>query len=821
MSLPSLTPPFSEETLYAYLAVSKEAVSVVLLTDRNRRKCPVQYVSRSLNEVERNYSPLEKLALSLINMTRRLRRYFKAHPVKVITDQPIKNILSRTKASGKLAKYAVEIGTYKISFIPRNAVKGQVLADFLSDAPDGEREDEYFRRPEVSPRIDDTEAWTLYTDVAASSKGSGAGLVPVEWNMLMPSVDSKLVASQVNGTYEASKGSMIKYLAKARKYISEFKTFSIKNIPRGNNQKADVLSKQATTIVEEEGDNWMTPIIKYLDEGIVPSDKNEARALRAKIGQYTMESGVLFKKGYLIPMLRCVGPLQANYVIREIHMGSCGMHVGLRAVERKAMRQGYYWPTMHADAKTEVDKCDSCQIHSPIPRLPKTSMTSIMAPLPFYQWGMGILGPLTPAKGGAKFIIVAINYFTKWVEAKPLVKITGKEIIRFVMDNIICRYGLPRVIVTDNGAQLVSDPFKSWCTRFEIQQMNTAVAHPQANGLVERANRSLMEGIKTRLGREKAGWVDELPNVLWAHRTSIKQSNGETPFSLTYGSEAVIPAEIGMPSYRTLMIREEFNEEEQRLNLDLLQERREAAAIREARYKSKMEQYYNKKVRPAGFRPGEFVYRRNEASRVEDQGKLGPKWEGPYRVTEAFENGSYKLQTMEDKIEASRFRHTHPLPTDGFIASDVVNVKPIKAIDIRTQPSGLLFHAGLATTWEFSGFLPVFKDTKRNGKGKPVRPLRSEPKAHPQANGLVERANRSLMEGIKTRLGREKAGWVDELPNVLWAHRTSIKQSNGETPFSLTYGSEAVIPAEIGMPSYRTLMIREVQTKKEQTFNLD
>ncbi|GKA35825.1 reverse transcriptase domain-containing protein [Tanacetum coccineum] len=164
-----------------------------------------------------------------------------------------------------------------------------------------------------------------------------------------------------------------------------------------------------------------------------------------------------------------------------------------------------------------------------------------------------------------------VSEATMLADAKT--EITGKEIIRFVMDNIICRYGLPRVIVTDNGAQLVSDPFKSWCTRFEIQQMNTAVAHPQANGLVERANRSLMEGIKT------------------------SQSNGETPFSLTYGSEAVIPAEIGMPSYRTLMIREEFNEEEQRLNLDLLQERREAAAIREAKYKSKMEnKYYNKKV---------------------------------------------------------------------------------------------------------------------------------------------------------------------------------------------------------------------------------
>ncbi|GKB32510.1 reverse transcriptase domain-containing protein [Tanacetum coccineum] len=158
-----------------------------------------------------------------------------------------------------------------------------------------------------------------------------------------------------------------------------------------------------------------------------------------------------------------------------------------------------------------------------------------------------------------------------------------------------------------------------------------------------------MEGIKTRLEREKVGWVDELPNVLWAHRTSIKQSNEKTPFSLTYGSEAVIPAEISIPTYRTLMIREEYNKEEMCLNLDLLQERRETSAIREARYKTKMEQYYNKKVRPTVFRPGEFVFRRNEASRVKDQGKLGPKWEGPYRVVEAYENGSYKLQTLEDK----------------------------------------------------------------------------------------------------------------------------------------------------------------------------
>ena len=285
---------------------------------------------------------------------------------------------------------------------------------------------------------------------------------------------------------------------------------------------------------------------------------------------------------------------------------------------------------------------------------------SIMSPWPFYQWGMDVLGPLPDAPGRVKYVIVAIDYFTKWIEAKPLAKTTGKDVKKFVWENIICRYGLPGVIVTDNGTNFVKEPFKGWCEKLHIRQMNTAVAHPQANGLVERANRSLMEGIKTRLGRAGAGWVDELPNVLWAHRTSLKTSNGETPFSLTYGSEAVIPAEIGMPTHRTMMFNENReledqllvlsrNDEEQRLDLDLLQERREAAAIREAKYKAKVEQYYNRRVRPMNFRVGDFVYRRNEASRVENQGKLGPKWEGPYQVVEAYDNGSYKLQTADDR----------------------------------------------------------------------------------------------------------------------------------------------------------------------------
>ncbi|GJW09438.1 reverse transcriptase domain-containing protein [Tanacetum coccineum] len=316
--------------------------------------------------------------------------------------------------------------------------------------------------------------------------------------------------------------------------------------------------EEINAVVEEEGETWMTPIINCLEKGIWPEEQNEACALRMKISQYVMEEGVLFKRSYLMPILRCVGLLQANYVIREIHMGACSMHLKPRSVVAKAIQ----------------------------------------------QW-----------------------------------------------------YGLPKIIVTDNGTNFIHDPFKSWCKKLNITQINTAVAHPQANGLVERANRSLMEGIETHLGRERKGWVDELPNVLWAHQTSLKTSNGETPYSLTFGSKAVILAEIGMPAYRTMMIKEgSGNEEEMRLNLDLLTKRREATTIREARYKRKVEQYYNKRVRPMSFKVGEHVYRKNEASRVENLGKLGSKWEGPYLIVEAYQNGSYKLRTMDDR-EVPRVWH--------------------------------------------------------------------------------------------------------------------------------------------------------------------
>ncbi|GJV17205.1 reverse transcriptase domain-containing protein [Tanacetum coccineum] len=179
---------------------------------------------------------------------------------------------------------------------------------------------------------------------------------------LQENVDSKLVANQVNGVYVAKEPGMIKYFEKRK------------------SRKKSINEKEVLAVVEEEGSTWMTPIYEYLTEEILPEEKRKARAIRRKSSRYTVANGILYKKSFLGPWLRCVGPLQANYVLREIHEGSCSMHAGPRSVVAKALRSGYYWPTMHTDARSLIRECSSCQVYRPVPRNPHQKLTPITSP---------------------------------------------------------------------------------------------------------------------------------------------------------------------------------------------------------------------------------------------------------------------------------------------------------------------------------------------------------------------------------------------------------------------------------------------------------
>ena len=176
-----------------------------------------------------------------------------------------------------------------------------------------------------------------------------------------------------------------------------------------------------------------------------------------------------------------------------------------------------------------------------------------MAPWPFAKWGLDILGPFPLGTKQMKFLVVGIDYFTKWVEAEPLAKITPKNVKNFIWKNIVCRFGVPRVLISDNGRQFDNALFKDFCEHFGIQNHYPSPAHPQANDQAEVGNRSLLKIIKTRLDGAMEVWPVEILIVLWEYQRTVRTPTRETPFRLAYKSEAVIPAEVHMANHRVMM----------------------------------------------------------------------------------------------------------------------------------------------------------------------------------------------------------------------------------------------------------------------------
>ncbi|KAI3739893.1 hypothetical protein L2E82_30305 [Cichorium intybus] len=706
-NLPTLASPIPGETLSIYLLASHEAISAVLIVERNNIQLPVYFISRALQSPEINYPMLEKLVLALVHAARRLRRYFQAHHIEVLTSQPLKQILLKPENSGRLAKWAIELGELALTYRPRIGIKAQALADFLIEVPDQPAiETPTAPHPPTKEQLCE---WTLFTDGAAGKEGSGAGLIlkspqgeeityalrfdfrtsnnEAEYEALLAGLrlaiengairvtalsDSLLVTNQINGQYEARDKRMQKYTEAVKKLIKSFDNFSIKQIPRSENRRADALSKLASTsfdhltkkvlvevlhessikekqvnVTSEESPTWSTPFMEYLQHGTLPEDDTEARKIRVKAPNFAIIEGNLYKKGYLTPWLKCITKEEGRCALNEIHSGLAGAHEGARALTGKILRMGFYWPDIHADAMEITRKCTECQTFSPTQNLPAAPLTSITSPWPFFQWGIDIVGPFPEAPRRVKFLIVAVDYFTKWVEAEPVASITGHSIIKFMWTNILTRFGTPRVLISDNGLQFAENPFRGWCEERQIRQQFTSVAHPQANGQTEVTNHTMVNGIKKRLGKAKGNWVEELPSVLWSYRVTPRTSTQETPFSLVYGSEAMLPPELSITSLRVSAFSTEKTEEDLRHNLDLLEERRELASVRQARYKSNTERYYNRRVKGRAFKVGDLVLRKNEVSHAQPRGKLGPTWEGPYKVVEAHQNGAYVLETME------------------------------------------------------------------------------------------------------------------------------------------------------------------------------
>lgn len=478
-----------------------------------------------------------------------------------------------------------------------------------------------------------------------------------------------MIVGQVEKDFTAKEPELIKYLAAVRRMEKHFSGFTLRHIPRAENAEADELAKAAAqsqplpldvffqtlsgkAVKEEEehphailaisSDDWRSPIFAFLSGTYEPDNKHQLQRMNSKAKQYSIIGSELYRKGIVDPMLKCISRQQGIDLLAEIHSGSCGAHRGAHEIAHRAMRHGFYWPTAAEDAKQLVKTCEGCQLFAKKQKAPSALTKSIVPTWPLQRWGIDIVGPLPTAPGSVRFAAVALEYFTKWIEAKSLADITSGTLINFVWQRIICRFGVPSYITLDNGKQFDSTNFRNFSEELGIKLSFASVNHTESNGAVERANGLIFQAIsKSLFDSAKGKWPQELVTSVWGHNISRSRATGFTPFRLLYGEEAITPEEVNLGSFRTEI--EPTTPEQREVNVEMIQNLRDKAAHNLDKYHAETRAWRNKSVVRKNIQTGDLVLIRHP----DKQGKLQSQWYGPFIVASKIGESTFRLKNDE------------------------------------------------------------------------------------------------------------------------------------------------------------------------------
>lgn len=376
----------------------------------------------------------------------------------------------------------------------------------------------------------------------------------------------------------------------------------------------------------------------------------------ARKQQFVLQNGTLWRN---TPngLRRVLTRPEVEAKLRSLHDGPTGAHFRIGTTTSK-VKQRFWWPEMAKDIKHYVESCDICQRRKAPPH-----HTQVMHPIevtaPFDRWGIDIVH-FPCSDSGNRYAIVAIDYFTKWPEARAIPNYRAETVAQFIFEDIICRHGCPYIIQSDRGTSFDNQLLDQLLTRYDIKHTLVAPYHPQSNGLVERLNQTIGRAIAKMAQNNVKEWDKHLAGVLLAYRSAIQSSAHETPFYLAYGRHARLPVDCDRP----LDDPDHAISEDQRITriLDRLEPKRAQAAQHIAKAQERQKEHHDAKVKPRPILIGEKVWLLRSSLQSRHDVKLEPKWDGPFYVHDSFGNGTFKLRKLKGGVlrmpaHADRLEH--------------------------------------------------------------------------------------------------------------------------------------------------------------------
>ncbi|GJR78192.1 reverse transcriptase domain-containing protein [Tanacetum coccineum] len=329
---------------------------------------------------------------------------------------------------------------------------------------------------------------------------------------------------------------------------------------------------------------------------------------------------------------RCVHGQEAVDILTACHNGPTGGHHGANYTAKKVFDSGFYWPTIYRDAHDMVKSCDSCQRQGKISQKDEMPQNAIQVCEIFDVWGIDFMGPF-PSSRGNKYILVAVDYLSKWVEAKALPTNDARVVVKF-LKSLFARFGTPRAIISDRGTHFCNDQFAKVMLKYGVTHHLSTAYHPQTSGQVEVSNRGLKRILERTVGENRASWSDKLDDALWAFRTAFKTPIGCTPYKLVYGKACHLPIELEHKAYWALKhcnFDLKTAGDHRKVQMNELNELRDQAYENSLIYKEKTKKIHDSKIKNRVFNIGDRVLLFNSRLKI-FSGKLKTCWTGPFTV---------------------------------------------------------------------------------------------------------------------------------------------------------------------------------------------